>query len=389
MPSTIDDLTTTTTPSVPFPNDNQEFFTNAYMDLESYFELPPGENSTNTLQEQSLATAPSSPVLEGIDLWDSAGRDSPGVSSFNPTLTGGLASLNEGPTPSHIPAGISPLQTTIAPSAFLGHPSPPDSSESSPNKFEPREAEGISPLDSLICQLPVDLPGSRTIHGQVTPPEDLESSPKMQNRRFSLRGPSELSPPPTRKQSFADDYDSRDYEENGRKRRSSTSTSASTSRKTRKNNSGNTTAEPPDLQEAKRRRFLERNRVAASKCRQKKKAWMADLESEAREAQAKSKQLKHCVSMFREEILQLKTELLKHNTCECTPIRQYLTNEATKLGTTGQTAKVLETSPTLQKAEQHYAQAMQLNAGERFAADTPEFDLYDAHVAAENILNAP
>lgn len=83
--------------------------------------------------------------------------------------------------------------------------------------------------------------------------------------------------------------------------------------------------------EAKRRRFLERNRVAASKCRQKKKAWMQDLENEAREAQSLSKQLRACVNVLKEEVLQLKNELLKHNTCECVPIRQYLSNEAMRL----------------------------------------------------------
>jgi hypothetical protein len=89
--------------------------------------------------------------------------------------------------------------------------------------------------------------------------------------------------------------------------------------------------EAPEVAEAKRQRFLERNRVAASKCRQKKKAWMQDLENDAREAQNVSKQLRACVGVLKEEVLQLKNELLKHNTCECVPIRQYLSNEATRL----------------------------------------------------------
>ncbi|KAF8246359.1 hypothetical protein K440DRAFT_632056 [Wilcoxina mikolae CBS 423.85] len=58
---------------------------------------------------------------------------------------------------------------------------------------------------------------------------------------------------------------------------------------------------------------------------------MQDLESEAREAQNMSKQLKACVGVLKEEILQLKNELLKHNTCDCMPIRQYLSNEAVRL----------------------------------------------------------
>jgi len=62
---------------------------------------------------------------------------------------------------------------------------------------------------------------------------------------------------------------------------------------------------------------------------------MQDLETEAREAQNMSKQLKACVGMLKEEILQLKSELLKHNTCDCVPIRQYLSNEAMRLAECG------------------------------------------------------
>ncbi|KAF8425107.1 hypothetical protein EV426DRAFT_532116 [Tirmania nivea] len=83
--------------------------------------------------------------------------------------------------------------------------------------------------------------------------------------------------------------------------------------------------------EAKRRRFLERNRVAASKCRQKKKEWMQNLEETARTAQNNSRYLQAAVVQLKDELLHLKQELLKHHGCDCTQIRTYLMQEAEKV----------------------------------------------------------
>ncbi|EPY52960.1 transcription factor Atf21 [Schizosaccharomyces cryophilus OY26] len=78
----------------------------------------------------------------------------------------------------------------------------------------------------------------------------------------------------------------------------------------------------------KRKRFLERNRVAASKCRQKKKLWTQDLENSARVACEQSKALRSLVAQLREEVLCLKNQLLAHQDCGCEGIRQYLSSEA-------------------------------------------------------------
>ncbi|KAI9891863.1 MAG: hypothetical protein M1814_002248 [Vezdaea aestivalis] len=80
--------------------------------------------------------------------------------------------------------------------------------------------------------------------------------------------------------------------------------------------------------DVKRNRFLERNRVAASKCRQKKKEWTDNLESGARELRKENTQLTLVVSSLKNEMLFLKGELLKHSSCDCNKIRQYLDNEA-------------------------------------------------------------
>ncbi|ORY05983.1 hypothetical protein K493DRAFT_344746 [Basidiobolus meristosporus CBS 931.73] len=56
----------------------------------------------------------------------------------------------------------------------------------------------------------------------------------------------------------------------------------------------------------KRRRFLERNRVAASKCRQKKKIWVKELEQRSQMVANRNRELRQLVGQLKEELLQLK-----------------------------------------------------------------------------------
>ncbi|KAI8332268.1 hypothetical protein BC941DRAFT_437094, partial [Chlamydoabsidia padenii] len=71
--------------------------------------------------------------------------------------------------------------------------------------------------------------------------------------------------------------------------------------------------------ELQRKEFLERNRIAASKCRQKKKKWMKDLETNYEKLSTQNQQLRSMILLFQEEINALKTELLSRNgLCSCT-----------------------------------------------------------------------
>ncbi|KAM3586797.1 Transcription factor, variant 2 [Umbelopsis sp. WA50703] len=81
--------------------------------------------------------------------------------------------------------------------------------------------------------------------------------------------------------------------------------------------------------EEKRRKFLERNRQAASKCRQKKKAWMQDLEQRSDEIINRNKALHETVSMLKEEVLFLKNQLLTHRGCDCTVVKNYIQTSGT------------------------------------------------------------
>ena len=78
----------------------------------------------------------------------------------------------------------------------------------------------------------------------------------------------------------------------------------------------------------KRIKFLERNRIAASKCRQKKKEWTSNLEIRARELQHEKNQMTVLGSSLKDEVMFLKGEILKHVSCGCDQIQGYLTREA-------------------------------------------------------------
>ncbi|CAZ80832.1 unnamed protein product [Tuber melanosporum] len=67
--------------------------------------------------------------------------------------------------------------------------------------------------------------------------------------------------------------------------------------------------------EEKRKNFLERNRVAALKCRQRKKQWLASLQAKVEIFSSENDALTAQVTSLREEIVSLKTLLLAHKDC--------------------------------------------------------------------------
>ncbi|KMU79040.1 transcription factor atf1 [Coccidioides immitis RMSCC 3703] len=68
----------------------------------------------------------------------------------------------------------------------------------------------------------------------------------------------------------------------------------------------------------KRKNFLERNRVAALKCRQRKKQWLANLQAKVEMYSQENDTLSTTVTRLREEIVTLKSLLLAHKDCPVT-----------------------------------------------------------------------
>lgn len=73
-----------------------------------------------------------------------------------------------------------------------------------------------------------------------------------------------------------------------------------------------------------RQSHLEKNRVAAHKCRLRRKEYIDGLEARGREASAKNKALKENVAILREEVLELKNEVLRHAGCNFWAVDEYL-----------------------------------------------------------------
>lgn len=70
--------------------------------------------------------------------------------------------------------------------------------------------------------------------------------------------------------------------------------------------------------EEKRKNFLERNRVAALKCRQRKKQWLANLQTKVEMFSSENDALTAQITQLREEVVNLKTLLLAHKECPVT-----------------------------------------------------------------------
>ncbi|KAM0333138.1 hypothetical protein ACHAQA_001797 [Verticillium albo-atrum] len=70
--------------------------------------------------------------------------------------------------------------------------------------------------------------------------------------------------------------------------------------------------------EEKRKNFLERNRVAALKCRQRKKQWLANLQTKVEMFSTENDALSTQITQLREEVVNLKTLLLAHKDCPVT-----------------------------------------------------------------------
>ncbi|XP_069382023.1 cyclic AMP-dependent transcription factor ATF-7a isoform X3 [Paralichthys olivaceus] len=100
----------------------------------------------------------------------------------------------------------------------------------------------------------------------------------------------------------------------------------------------------------RRQRFLERNRAAASRCRQKRKLWVSSLEKKAEELSNMNVSLSNEVSLLRNEVAHLKQLLLAHKDCPVTNLQKktaYLVAEESMKDTsepTGSPAPVIQHS---------------------------------------------
>ncbi|PSR85704.1 hypothetical protein BD289DRAFT_482601 [Coniella lustricola] len=72
----------------------------------------------------------------------------------------------------------------------------------------------------------------------------------------------------------------------------------------------------------------QRNRLAATKCRAKSRAAVAELEATERGMRYHNTKLSATAMELKDEVLALKNEVLRHGNCDCVHIKEYLANAA-------------------------------------------------------------
>jgi hypothetical protein len=131
-----------------------------------------------------------------------------------------------------------------------------------------------------------------------------------------------------------------------------------------------------------RQTHLEKNRVAAHKCRQRKKEYINSLEGRAREHSAKNKLLKENVAILREEVLSLKNEVLRHAGCGFWAVDEYLARCAGDLlgmeapgmrNATSSRHNSTHQSPAMSNPHLTSQQARETSMGSMSSADGDEF----------------
>lgn len=85
-----------------------------------------------------------------------------------------------------------------------------------------------------------------------------------------------------------------------------------------------TFATDPKADTVKRQRDLQKNRVAATKCRSKKKLYIQQLQSRFEDLSLAKRELQCQVQMLRNGLISLKEELVRHARCGDEPITSYI-----------------------------------------------------------------
>ena len=193
---------------------------------------------------------------------------------------------------------------------------PPSSAPFSPKDWPFNSHQSGNPSNIFTNIQPT---GTRSLFEQFTPPNDENDNESLLEHRFCDQRDQ-------REQHTIQPTQDRAKSKRKRNVTNQDSPNESLPKRPRKYASRrwNNANEPTKPEDVKRSKFLERNRVAASKCRQKKKEWTQNLENRARELQKDNTQLRMVAESCKQEILFLKGEMLKHSQCECESIQTFI-----------------------------------------------------------------
>lgn len=162
--------------------------------------------------------------------------------------------------------------------------------------------------------------GSSTRTKSPTPTSD-------HHRRSSTRTGSTASSTSTKMSSSRNSVSSKSSapsESSGRRKtRTSTSTAGG-----RHDSTATTMSSGSGDTNAKRDKFLERNRVAASKCRQRKKEWVSGLEEAKNGLETQNAHLQMEYNGLLGEVSRMKNQIMAHANCHDPNIDKWIENEA-------------------------------------------------------------
>ncbi|KAG0045881.1 hypothetical protein BGZ83_008903 [Gryganskiella cystojenkinii] len=106
--------------------------------------------------------------------------------------------------------------------------------------------------------------------------------------------------------------------------------------------SASPSSSPEETPEVKRQRFLERNRMAAAKCREKKRQQTLKTIADADAITSRNQALHETLEDLQEEVRTLKNQILCHRDCGCDVIQKFV---KTSLGSlTGSTSSLMMSS---------------------------------------------
>ncbi|KAI6807617.1 hypothetical protein KC332_g13310 [Hortaea werneckii] len=157
--------------------------------------------------------------------------------------------------------------------------------------------------------------------GQITPPDD--TVPAVQTGRKSSASSQGLSTPKMDKSQRARNAAIQRHAKSKKLREAAL----------RKDSADPDAEGSDDDVEDKREKYREKNRVAAAKCRAKKKENVDDLEDRHRELSANNNFMKRQERELRNHLTQLRTLALQHNkeSCQCSTLHNYNTRKASEV----------------------------------------------------------
>ncbi|EKG09494.1 Fos transforming protein [Macrophomina phaseolina MS6] len=159
-------------------------------------------------------------------------------------------------------------------------------------------------------------------HGQITPPDELSPKSMVTESAFTVDDDADCA--------VKIEKVARPVKPDGKRKRSIKAGKSSSRKRGRKR----TVVENENLdpeQKSKRDHFLERNRLAAHKCRQKKKELIAKLNDEFQNLSARNKYLQAEVQLLENTSYELKNLILQHTDCHYGPINEFIRIEAEKV----------------------------------------------------------